>query len=686
MKTFRLIFAGLLLSTFVLGSCKTGGVQQDTNATEASSSLSPQKSSSSIIDGIQKIYLVDAHAPSKSLGLVGKLPVIVLTEPNEAKAGELAQSSVLKRYNPVTPSRNVPAPKPQTHIEVVQTNGVVSSLKVSGLPRNQVAFLTKEGSPTKAQYDLVSIGKIETIPFTANEGSVFALVFNSHPYLQKIRENGGSYVHNNVEYKEYIRSDSGSHTLLVATELTPKFRGTQEISDAFENGRAFLHEKNYRLDPNFDTRNALIQQFAKDKKSLSLGSEGDLEINGEQFQYKITKVLGKGSFGEILLVQMRNKDGGSAPFEFAIKKQTVKKDDDRDRLIKEISTTEAMSKHPNSVQFFGAYKGPGSEYYIGLEKLDNGLEALRASLMRDQGRSVERSLRDLAEVLRSLYKAGYLHRDLKLGNIMIDSQGRVVLIDYGLTARKEEPSDGGTIFSKQGAQYLGLSKIEDIPEGEIRKVPGPLNGASIREAGRKYQKELEEMGTTSASSSSTEASLASMERAQASNRSYPVSSSSSSSSSSSLSADEEFGTAIIKPDEEADKGVQALQKMVGDRAEKAQERESEFNATKNEEVDTFAIGVSFLQMEMKPICKEDFAIFIENIRGFKYAKKGKIQVSAFDEDAIRSFFTNPANDAIVKELFPYWKGELKALTLRMLHPDRNQQPSIPGVADTMQKL
>ncbi|MBI3131229.1 MAG: protein kinase [Acidobacteria bacterium] len=42
------------------------------------------------------------------------------------------------------------------------------------------------------------------------------------------------------------------------------------------------------------------------------------------------------------------------------------------------------------------------------------------------------ALRQLAEGLSALHQAGKLHRDLKPGNIMVDADGRVVILDFGL--------------------------------------------------------------------------------------------------------------------------------------------------------------------------------------------------------------------------------------------------------------
>ncbi len=57
------------------------------------------------------------------------------------------------------------------------------------------------------------------------------------------------------------------------------------------------------------------------------------------------------------------------------------------------------------------------------------------------------AMRQLAEGLSALHRAGKLHRDLKPGNIMVDADGRVVILDFGLVMDLG-PDDSGALASR----------------------------------------------------------------------------------------------------------------------------------------------------------------------------------------------------------------------------------------------
>ncbi|MEM4724179.1 MAG: protein kinase [Candidatus Hadarchaeum sp.] len=98
----------------------------------------------------------------------------------------------------------------------------------------------------------------------------------------------------------------------------------------------------------------------------------------------------------------------------------------------------AQLRHPNIVQVYDFDVDPNSDlYYMVMEYIDG--PTLRARLMQlsFQGEQVPipeaiRITRDLASALAYAHSRDMIHRDIKPGNIMLDSDGRVVLTDFGI--------------------------------------------------------------------------------------------------------------------------------------------------------------------------------------------------------------------------------------------------------------
>ncbi len=82
-------------------------------------------------------------------------------------------------------------------------------------------------------------------------------------------------------------------------------------------------------------------------------------------------------------------------------------------------------------------------------------EVLR-TLPREPG-ALRESLQELLEVLAYVHLRGVAHLDLKPGNLLRGSDGRLRLLDFGLGARSGQAGRGGTPFFAAPEQWLGLA-------------------------------------------------------------------------------------------------------------------------------------------------------------------------------------------------------------------------------------
>ena len=104
------------------------------------------------------------------------------------------------------------------------------------------------------------------------------------------------------------------------------------------------------------------------------------------------------------------------------------------RFLREYQIASAI-RHPNVVRIFDFGAGDDCAY-IAMEYFPRG--DLRQRIKSGvKPREAAALMRQMAQALVALHKAGVLHRDLKPGNVMLRDDDSVVLIDFGLSKQLE---------------------------------------------------------------------------------------------------------------------------------------------------------------------------------------------------------------------------------------------------------
>ena len=123
-------------------------------------------------------------------------------------------------------------------------------------------------------------------------------------------------------------------------------------------------------------------------------------------------------------------------------------------------------RHPGLVEGYGVAK-TGETYFCRLELIDGKtlLEYL------DEARAFEelvalRIVLEAAEVLRYMAEEGFVHRDVKPGNIMLDTSGRVKLIDLGFCETQDKPSAVDTAVGT--VEYLSPEQAQGGACADLR--------------------------------------------------------------------------------------------------------------------------------------------------------------------------------------------------------------------------
>ncbi len=104
------------------------------------------------------------------------------------------------------------------------------------------------------------------------------------------------------------------------------------------------------------------------------------------------------------------------------------------------ATTLAQVRHPNLMHIYAVGEDQGV-HYMAMEYIQGRSVA---QIIREDGPfALSRAITILCEVagaLEKVHAAGVVHRDLKSGNILIDADGRAVLMDFGLAKPRYDSS------------------------------------------------------------------------------------------------------------------------------------------------------------------------------------------------------------------------------------------------------
>lgn len=146
--------------------------------------------------------------------------------------------------------------------------------------------------------------------------------------------------------------------------------------------------------------------------------------------YTTIKIIGKGAFGEVKLVQ-KKADGQVYAMKSLIKTEMFKKDQlahvraERDIL--------AESDSPWVVKLFTTFQDANFLYML-MEFLPGG--DLMTMLIKYEIFSEDITRFYIAEIvlaIEAVHKLGFIHRDIKPDNILLDRGGHVKLTDFGLS-------------------------------------------------------------------------------------------------------------------------------------------------------------------------------------------------------------------------------------------------------------
>jgi WD40 repeat protein/tRNA A-37 threonylcarbamoyl transferase component Bud32 len=203
----------------------------------------------------------------------------------------------------------------------------------------------------------------------------------------------------------------------------PQFR--DEWAEFFE-----LHDRTDSLIGVCRSREQPASQSAAPAQGAQLG---DLELGEE---------IGRGGMGVVYKARQRSLDRVVAVK--LLRSSDLADPSARERFRRE-ATAAAQLTHPNIVRVYEVGTSAGIDYLV-MDYIEGRTlaDVARAGPLGDK--QAARWLSAAARAIEHAHAKGVLHRDLKPGNLLIDSQGQVHVSDFGLARRL----DGGETLTQSG--------------------------------------------------------------------------------------------------------------------------------------------------------------------------------------------------------------------------------------------
>ncbi|KAI8795417.1 protein kinase C iota type-like isoform X1 [Biomphalaria glabrata] len=174
---------------------------------------------------------------------------------------------------------------------------------------------------------------------------------------------------------------------------------------------------------------------AKVEPSPGGSDSGQLTLD----HFQLLRVIGRGSYAKVL--QVEHKKTKRIYAMKVIKKELVNDDEDIDWVQTEKHVFEAATNYPFLVGLHSCFQTASRLFFV-IEFVNGG--DLMFHMQRQRRLPEEHARFYAAEIclaLNFLHERGIVYRDLKLDNVLLDSEGHIKLTDYGMCKEGLKPGD-----------------------------------------------------------------------------------------------------------------------------------------------------------------------------------------------------------------------------------------------------
>ena len=210
--------------------------------------------------------------------------------------------------------------------------------------------------------------------------------------------------------------------------------------------------------------------MAKKKKKIHRNALPD---GYELHWYRIEDVLGYGGFGITYLARDINLDRPVAikeymPTQICIREENqdivpISKDVEEDYqwgLKRFVSEARTLTKfeHPNLVRVFSVFETNNSAYMVMSYEVGRNLKLILRSGKKFSEHELLNLMLPLMDGLEAVHNVGFVHRDIKPGNIFIRNDGRPLLIDFGSARQTRGRSNTQTLTNFVSPGYAPIEQ------------------------------------------------------------------------------------------------------------------------------------------------------------------------------------------------------------------------------------
>lgn len=257
-------------------------------------------------------------------------------------------------------------------------------------------------------------------------------------------------------------SDAQKHKITKARVSIDSFyinlqKDAKERKTRFEELKNYMKRESSRIDD--EDKQKMIQDYGQKETEYLRLKRTRLGLD----DFKKLKIIGRGAFGEVKLVQKVDTGNVYAMKVLNKNKMIEKKQEAHVRAERDIL---AEAENPWLVMMYYSFQDRKNLYLI-MEFLPGG-DLMTLLMKKDTLNNAETKfyMAECILAIESIHRMGFIHRDIKPDNILLDAEGHVKLSDFGLCT--------GMRRAHQGVFYEKANKQPELVTGQdfVRSAEG----------------------------------------------------------------------------------------------------------------------------------------------------------------------------------------------------------------------